>query len=377
MLHHVLIRWFAEGRSEWLSMSREGSVLQGPSPGLPDAAAEQVSLLLPAEEVLLLEAPRVARSSAQLAQALPFAIEESLASPVESVHVAFAERAAGDTVPVAVVAKSRLRAALDALSAAGLSADAAYSELQCLPWRDGQATLLVEGRRVLLRAGRSLGLALDDNGELAPLADWLARSGIDPAAAERVEFAEGEALGWLARQRPDPARINLLQGEFAPRRRRAAAASQWRWAAVLAAAAVLLAVTQLAVERRALERHVLSRQSEMEQLFRQSLPEVQRVVDPVAQMRAVLKSGPAAGGDALALLARISPVLNSGSQLVVDAIEYRAGSLELVVMGPDVATLDSLRERLSSLPALQVELADATPGSRGVQGRLRIREGGA
>lgn len=376
MLHHVLIRWFAEGRSEWLSMSREGSVLQGPLPGLPDAAAEQVSLLLPAEEVLLLEAPRVARSSAQLAQALPFAIEESLASPVESVHVAFAERAAGDTVPVAVVAKSRLQAALDALAAAGLSADAAYSELQCLPWHDGQATLLVEGRRVLLRAGRSLGLAFDHS-ELDSLADWLARSGIDPAAAERVELAEGEALGWLVRQRPDPARINLLQGEFAPRRRRAAAVSQWRWAAVLAAAAILLAVTQLAVERQALEQHVLSRQSEMEQLFRQALPEVQRVVDPVAQMRAALRSGPAAGGDALALLARISPVLNSGSQLVIDAIEYRAGSLELVVMGPDVATLDSLRERLSSLPALQVELADATPGSRGVQGRLRIRESGA
>lgn len=53
-------------------------------------------------------------------------------------------------------------------------------------------------------------------------------------------------------------------------------------------------------------------------------------------------------------------------------MEYRNGALELVIRGPDVATLDNLRETLAAM-ALQVELTSVNPGSGGVEGRLRIK----
>src|SRR5690606_5424308 len=126
MPHRLLIRLFADGAAEWLAQARDGAVLQGPQAGLPPTmVADETVLLLPAEDVLLLDAPRIGRSAAQLAQALPFAIEEQLVAPVESQQVAFDERAAGDSVPVAVIDRGRLDAALARLQAAGLAADRA------------------------------------------------------------------------------------------------------------------------------------------------------------------------------------------------------------------------------------------------------------
>ena len=55
----------------------------------------------------------------------------------------------------------------------------------------------------------------------------------------------------------------------------------------------------------------------------------------------------------------------------VDEISSRS-PLELVIRGPDVATLDNLRETLAAM-ALQVELTSVNPGSGGVEGRLRIK----
>jgi type II secretory pathway component PulL len=59
----------------------------------------------------------------------------------------------------------------------------------------------------------------------------------------------------------------------------------------------------------------------------------------------------------------------------LQAVDYRAGTLELTLSGEDVSTLDGVRETLAALPGLQVELAGVTPGKGVVEGRLRIRGG--
>jgi general secretion pathway protein L len=70
-------------------------------------------------------------------------------------------------------------------------------------------------------------------------------------------------------------------------------------------------------------------------------------------------------------------VVAGSGRYTLEGLEYRAGTLELVVTAADVAALDQLRESLASIAPLQVELTAATPGSRGVEGRLRVRGGAA
>ena len=93
------------------------------------------------------------------------------------------------------------------------------------------------------------------------------------------------------------------------------------------------------------------------------------------QLRTALQ-GQGDAADALSLLGRVAPLLAGGSTLTLDAVEYRSGTLELTLIAADVATLDSLRERLAQ-QGMQVELTGANPGSSGVEGRLRVRGAGA
>src|SRR5687767_385602 len=147
---HLLIRLQPDGAAEWLALSRDGRVLAGPLPGFPNEGGERIDVLVPSEAVLLLRAPRVARQRRQLEQALPFAIEEHLAAPVESVHVAPVALDSGDSLVVAVVARAQLDAWLAALRGAGIEPDRLIPESWLLPYEE-HATVLVDGERAVLR----------------------------------------------------------------------------------------------------------------------------------------------------------------------------------------------------------------------------------
>ena len=142
---HLLIRLRPDGAAEWLALGRDGRVLAGPQAGLPAERGERIDVIVPSDTVLLLRAPRVAKQRHQLEQALPFAIEEQLAAPVESLQVAIADSDGGDTLVAAVVSHARLDAWLAPLRAAGLEPDRVVPESWLLPWAADVASVYVEG----------------------------------------------------------------------------------------------------------------------------------------------------------------------------------------------------------------------------------------
>ncbi|MCB1555100.1 MAG: hypothetical protein KDJ14_14960 [Xanthomonadales bacterium] len=352
---------------QWAMLADDGRVIEGPRAGWPAPRVDaKVVLLLRAEDVLLLSAPRVARRAAQLRQALPFALEEQLLAPVEQLHFALGDvEADTDRIDVAVVDAQLLRNKLDRLAEHGIDADHALAESQCLQTADAPAAWS-DGDRLLLRRAASDSLSLP-RAELDAMKPWL----------ERQEWPlEGLAVDpstWVALASPAAVgrEIDLLQGNFQPARRARAQHVGWRWAAGLAAAAVLLLLLQAWVELRALKEHVAMRNAEMAEVLRAAVPGLTRVVDPVAQLRAV-SAGADQAADGMLWLGRIAPLLAGTQHLTLESAEYRGNLLELVVVGTDVEKLDFLRQQIAGLGGLDVELASAISGSRGVEGRLRI-----
>lgn len=387
MPQRVLLQLDPQGEPNWLDLARpEAGERRGwPTPGC------EVVLLLPTEVVLSTRAARVARSEGLLRQALPFAVEERLATPVEQLHFAFS--GSGDPIELAVVDAQYLRDALATLEAKGLAAVAAYSEASLLPAVEtGQGLILLCSERVLLRGAEGGVLAervalLPQLFELfagaaAPRAWTLIRCGdapLDglPAALALRAQSVSSRLALLARQLAGPSGPNLLQGAFAPRLR--GDALPWlKRAAAVAGLAVLLAFSQALVERQQLAARLESQRVDMANLLREALPGTTTVVDPRAQLEIEytrLMRG-AGGDDALALLARVAPSVAGSSRYTLESIDYRSGALELTLRAPDVATLDGLREALSGL-GLAAELTSATPGQGGVEGRISLRGGRA
>ncbi|MFN3842100.1 MAG: type II secretion system protein GspL [Rehaibacterium terrae] len=371
----LLVRLLPDGRAAWLALDRDGRPAGAVGAGLPPAGGQdQIIAIAPAEDVLLLGAPRVARSEKQLAQALPYAIEDRLAMPVETQHVAWAPTADPARLRVAVIARERLDTLLATLRAAGLEPDVLVPEPLLLP----VGGLLAEPGRVLLRSGETSALALTPE-ELpaflpaGPVEAILAAGAQADLPANVTTRRVDDALHAYAAALTGAIPLDLLQGDYAPRRRREGAARAWRHAALAAGVAVALGIVHLAVERQQLAAHVQAQREEMAQLLRAAVPGTQRIVDPAQQLRAALASSGEGGGDAaLGLLAAAAPALSVDAATALDALDYRDGVLELTVTAPDVAALDALRARLAAA-ALRVELTAATPGSRGVEGRLRIR----
>ncbi len=373
-MSRLLVRLLADGRLRWLNPAGRGGVQTGVP--APDRECE-LWVVLPAEDVLLMQMPRVARSPAQLQQALPYAIEEQLAAPIETQHVAWAAAADPDQVLVAVVARARLDALLATLREHGLEPDVLIPEPLLLAWSAAASTLLLEPGRALLRYGEArafvgqpdelhlfaagVGAALDGisvDGTPSPLPLRSTR-GCDDALHAYAERAAGEPP------------LNVLQGAYAPRRKLGHARQRWRLVAALAAAAVLLGFTQLLVERQQLARLAERQRQEMADLYRAAVPAATRVVDPELQLRSALAAaghGDADGG--LQLLALAAPGLAADAKIRIDLLDLRERTLELVVQAPDVAALDALRARLATAAA--VEVTAVTPGSQGVEGRLRL-----
>lgn len=392
MPHRHLIRLFDDGRAQWLAQDRGGRVLAGPVDGLPGEAAEETVVLVSSSAVLLLQAPRVARQRRQLEQAVGFAIEEQLVAPVEQAHVAIIDDLGPDSVAVAVVARAQLDAWLARLAEHGVVPDRLLPEAMLLPYQP-QPTLLLDGASATLRHADAGWLS----GNVSEVPDWLAllQDHGDDRGVSVVADAAPDALGvdvdaasvskvhishWLAERVASlPADgFNLLTGRYTALRRRDAGVRVWRAAAVLVLAAGLLTIGSMAVERWQLDRQHAQQRVQMEALLRETLPDVQRVVDPRAQMLGELsrRRGQATGSGALAMLSRIAPLLAGSGRYTPQALEFRGGTLELTLRSADVATLDELRERITTL-GYSAELSSVTPGSSGVEGTLRVRGDGA
>ena len=391
MPDRLLLRLSSAGDATWLRQAADGRAsvpTRGWPPASAVAGAGEVVVLVPAEEVLLTSARVAAKSRAQLLQAVPYAIEDQLLAPVEDLQFAVSE-GGGDALGVAVVAKATLRGWLDRLAAAGIRPDVLLPESLALPLEPDHAALVIENDRALARLAPWSAFACATN----ELGTWLARANVQrpfdvfdfrdaaamrlPATVATYAERQRDALMSFARALRKPP-LNLLSGEFAPQHRAARGARWWRVAAALAAAVIVLAVLNLGFEVVQLSRASTRMDAQAQDAVRKAFPDVDDAelsrMSPadVARTRIERLRGGAQSSGFLRVVAAIAPVLGATTRIQTRGMEFRNGVLELGLRAPDVATLDTVRERLAVLPGLKVAVTAANPGENGIDGMIRI-----
>ncbi|TCO38947.1 type II secretion system protein GspL [Dokdonella fugitiva] len=394
MSDRLLLRLAPDGGLTWLRQSgaRATASVAGAPPADVLARADEIVVLVPAEEVLLTEVTLSARNRAQLMQALPFAVEEQLLAPVEELHFAAARPVEGK-LGVAVVARAVLRGWLERLDAAGVRADALVPESLAVRAAGPQACVMLEEARAVTRLAPWSAFACS----LAELPGWLALAG-PRHALEVFDFRAGAPLAlpqhvqaYHARQH-DPLAflagglaqlpLNLLDGEFAPNHRGARGQRWWRIAAALAAAVVVLALAGLGADVWRLSRESARLEAQSRDALHEAFPDLDANqlarLSPGQLMRGRLEHehGSVQANGLLRLLDQLGPVLGNGStRTQLRGLEYRNGVLEIALHAADTGSLDSVREQVATL-GLAAELTAANAAQDGVDGRVRI-EGAA
>lgn len=380
----LLIRLRDDGSSEWARVADDGRLLDGPREGLPavaDAGEDRIVALAPGEAVLLTEATVPTRNPAKLRRALPYALEDGLVGDVTEQHVAAGPPGPEGRVAAAVVARQRLDGWLARLAEAGLEPDAMVPEPLALPLDGDGATVLFEDGRAVARIGARDGFACETSllGALETLPGTRAyrAPGADepPAEYRPTRSLDEPVLQWLAGgagERP----LDLLQGEYRPRRRGRAARRLWVAAAALVLAWGVLELGLLAADYLRLKQANERLDARVESVFRDSFPD-QPVRDPVAQMRQQLGLMTDSGRGALDMLRGVAPVLDRAVNVRLESLEYRENRLTLDVRADNIGALDALRNALAASGPYSVELASATATENGVDGRLAVSGGGA
>jgi len=406
MAENIYIR-LAGQRAEWLIMdpAEQYPRLRGEGPidelGVRLADINWLGstiVLLRAEDVLLTRASVPSKQARQILQAVPFAVEEQLASEIEDCHFALGNRYDGGEVSVAVVDRRLFEQALAALQVANIWPEMMLVDVLQVPL-DGSASLLVDHDRLLIRTGDGAGLSfpLDQMAlaigllSAAQRADLVIRvaaeqrEGINLAISQvnveydmtcRVVELDSDSLVYLCRGL-DRQGLDLLQGEFQVKQQSTGTSGIWRSVAILGLVAFVLHLSVLFGQGLYLARQAQEFELAAQQLYAEVFPNDRNVNDVRRRWRAKLgQAGNNGSGDFVSLFSEAAKSL-SGSDLVLSNINYNdsRGDLILQVQAPRSEKMVAFVQQLTA-QGLKAEIGTISQEADLVKGSVKIKSGG-
>jgi general secretion pathway protein L len=359
------------------------------------AAGRQLIVLVPGTMVTLTEAVVPSRQRQQIISAVPYALEEYLASDIEALHFALGPRSDSGVVPVAVVARSLMEHWLGDLRAAGLEPDSMIPDMLALPLQDDAWVALQDQSWLWLRRGAYSG-AVIDAGEASQWLQLMIEEQADeqmPARIHRIDCRDdGDAvelqgvaidsetsdetpLMVMAQAYTGDNVINLIQGEYSPREQLGRLLRPWRSAAILLLIVMVVGFAQLLLQYFSLSSASERLAADIEQVYRDTFPEARKVVDARAQMQqklAELGAGAAGAEGFLPLLASIAEALHKQPELDLRHASYQGGRLSLSLRIKDLQLLEQLKQRLMQGDGIAVEIQSAASRDAFVEARLLV-----
>jgi general secretion pathway protein L len=328
----------------------ESDVTAVPGPISPDARAAGVwtlagngliiaepdgpaTVLVPAEQVLLLAVDLPLSSRARRIEALPFAIEDRIADPIDAVHLAIGAEISPKRYLVGVVRHEVMAEWIARAEAAGLGHAAMVPDALALPVpAEGAWSVDLDGNRAVVRSGDGTGFACAAS-MLRPV--WEA-AGKPPATAygaplpAEMMLAEGGLQSEpLARRLLSPP-LDLRQGAYARRR---AASNVWRrigWIVAIGA----VAHTGIALADTVMLRVIADRRAGETQALLATLAPGTAVGGDLATTAAnLLPTGGGVPQTFLPLASRLSAALAPLGAINARAMEFQANTLTMDVDG--------------------------------------------
>jgi general secretion pathway protein L len=382
----------ATGQAEWL---RGAVVRRGSLADLAACGAEAWVWLVDARQVQLAEVELPVASRRVQAQALPYALEDQVLTPVDELSFAV-HRLSPTRQACAIFATNALDTALDALAAAGIAVSQAVPDVLCVPWQESTWTLMFAGDAGWLRTGPFAGQRFH-------AADWRpfieqALPAIDGEKRVRVFGADDSLLAQIAAVSPaltldaQATRETLVQcadgyaqGHVIdllpalPHRQRSDNGRRQRWWWASAALLLVAAVAHagfMGWHTGALERELATAQADTLASFRAMFPHISRVEDVRVQATQALAAQAATrelGAPFLDLLAAAGQgLMNSPADgLQLESASYGNGALEMRVRANDMTALERYQQSLAGAQ-IPVQLLSVETRDDKAVGLLRV-----
>lgn len=396
----------AGGEIEWITVDASGARLGPVQRGslldaAPHCATRRTIVLAPGTDVLLAE-PIVPLKGGKLMQVIPFALEEQLASDVDTMHFAIGRRDSRPGVPVAVASQARMDAWLAQLREAGIQPDSLYGESAMVPPTPNGVTLLIDGSRVYVRREATPGAVLDVEPLIEAVQLGLASGeesrehvtifvSVDDYERERdlleglreftaslqLKLLPDGVLSLLAATAVQGAgAVNLLQGKYGVKKKLNVSFAPWRYAAILAGVFLVLHLGLKAWQYSHLKREAALLDGQIAEVYQVAMPGA-AVPDPAVARRqmearlSALRGGTPSGG-MLATIGTLAEAIGRTPGTNVEALSYRDRTTDLRVLAPSVDALDQIRH-FATERGMTATIQSAAPRDSKYEGRMQFK----
>ena len=382
-------------RAEWVITNERGLAFnKAQQTSLADAAknagGRQVKVVVASEDILLTEVDVPVNNMAQAQKAIPYALEDNLASEVANLHFAIGKRTLENRYPVAIINRTQMSALQAQLDQAGLQPVSITPEALSIPTGDepDSWSAMLTDERAVLRQGMSRGFSCDsdiftmllnravDEAEDHPptqLNLYLANNGQKPDISLPTVISGVDDMDVLQVFSLNPTSgINLLQGDYSRKKQFGKLLKPWKASAVLLL--LLLSIwgissvfeyIQLGHESERLDQNMVT-------LYRQIFPTAKNVADPVRFMRQKMQTANRQGVDFLDILATVSKAIKADKELQLTSINFREGNTDLSIEASKLALLDAFKQRIEVGDKLKVTIQSANQQNNRVRGNVRI-----
>lgn len=359
------------------------------------------TLILSVENLLCTQITLPGKQAKHLKQALPFLVEEKLAIDVDSMHFAIGSKRSENRYPVVAVEHDKFSQLLQWLKDCDLEPSLALGDAQLLK----PAELYIGDSRSLLSLdnGQSIAVENDDlelilnsafNDEEAlestevpvlnvnysdtiPSEVELQLQVLDSAQSAQVNTADqATPLTDLILDRLESYQgINLLQGEFASRKKKSQSTLKWQPFAIAAAVLLALQLSYFVASGLYFSNKAETYASDTEKLYRALFPQDRRIRDVKRQAQAHLKGASGSNTDFIGLLGAVANSWKNpnNSSLEIEQLRFsgKRGQMTLEIQAKSINQLDTLQREISE-KGIKAELMSANESDKGVRGRLQL-----
>jgi general secretion pathway protein L len=391
----------------WMPADMRGQPLGAPEIGSLQQAAgaagvRRVAAIVPSSDVLITEVELPVKSGVRVQQVVPFALEEQLAADIETLH--FAAGARDETTgrtSVAVVTRALMDQWLGELVAAGLTPEVLCTEATLLPDNPGHVVVMLEGDTLCVRrAGQNaqvlpaldiaaalqalLGdtLASDDLIFYVSPEDWQRRSAEVEALRMQCASLKVQLLNFgplpllsphLAAEGPY---LNLLTGDYAPKRTIGAGLRRWRLAASLAAVLLAVHLIGLALQLHQQHRTEQTLDAAISQIAGRALPAGTDTSEVRPRLERALLAGSGAAGGLMPALGTLAGAVQNTHGISVETLSFQNDALDMKVRAPNAEKLEQVDQSLRS-NGWKAELTSGNTAGSAYEGHIHASAPGA
>jgi len=359
------------------------------------AKGRKVILLLPNNEVVLTTVNIPSKNKKQLHQAIPYALEDTLAEDIENLHFAIHQKTALGDSYVAIINRERLDFFIDLLRKKNIPVHYVLPQLLAQPFQNKgwsilqQSTDLNGNQPVTVRLDDFNGFTCDKNLLSLFLTEQLEKSSPEVITSNIESNELPEDLQALTLVKADPAIVqyqsieqalplNLLTGFVSHKKESNFNWKAWRPPIVLASLVAAAGLGILSWQNNQLEQENEQLDQTMDKLFLATFPE-SRIAgkgQSAERMRINLselkKSQIETVDSPLPLISNIGPLLNTYKDLTLKEIRYQENELLMVMQSPNLTRIEAFKKEAATKSKLKVSIKSSTTTANKVEAILNV-----